>query len=64
MNLNPIFLGVIAAVALGAAVVWWSNQPSAAERRRAETEQAMQRLQTSVDNYREINQQLRSLDGN
>lgn len=64
MNLNTIFLGIIAAVALGAAVVWWSDQPSAEERRRAETEQAMQRLQTAVDDYQEIDQQLRSLDGN
>ena len=30
-RLNTIFLGVIAAVMVGAAVVWWLSQPSAAE---------------------------------
>lgn len=63
MNLNTIFLGIIAAVAVGAAVIWWSNQPSAAERREAEMDAAMERLRESVDRFEESNALLRALEG-
>jgi len=60
-GLNTIFLGVIAAVLVGAAAIWWLGQPSAAERRQAERAANMERLEQSVDAYEETTRQLRAL---
>lgn len=48
-NLNTLLLGIIAAVALGAVIVWWSNQPTAAERRQAEHERTLSTLNDLLD---------------
>jgi len=50
-QLNTVFLGVIAAVLLGAAGVWWSQQPSASERRAAEAQERTERTEAAVDRY-------------
>ncbi len=60
-RLNTVFLGIIAAVLVGAAVVWWLNQPSAEDRRRAESAAQMERLRESVDAYGEAARRLRAL---
>ncbi len=62
MGWNTLFLGIIAAVAVGAAAVWWSAQPSAEERRAAERRESTERLEQSVDDYVETTRQLRALD--
>ena len=49
MNLSTVFLGIIAAVAVGAAVIWWSNQPTRAELRQQQLQQSMDDLDAAMD---------------
>lgn len=51
MRLSTVFLGIIAAVMLGAAGVWWGSQPSREELRREEAEQRMQDFNDAMDDF-------------
>lgn len=61
-QLNTVFLGIIAAVLVGAAGVWWSQQPSAAERRAAESQERIDTLRQAVDDYKASADRVRAID--